>query len=149
MIIEEYCPYMLRALELAGFAEQNGDVPIGAVIVLNDTIIAEAFNQVEALNNPIAHAEILAIMQAIKKVNSSELLNCTLITTLEPCGMCSGAIANYRVGRVIFGAYDTQFGCLFSKVNLPQLMGKPVNIIGGLMEYKCKKMLDDFFTKLR
>lgn len=148
-MLDYYEKYMNMALFLSAKAEAGGDIPVGALVLHNNEVIARGYNMVEQNNQPTAHAELIALEAAAKHLGTNNLSECTLVTTLEPCGMCSGAIAHYRVGLVVFGAYDPQYGCLFSKVDLPKLMGKPVRVIGGVLEEQCKAMLDACFIKMR
>ena len=144
--------FMLRAIELAKKAEEKGDVPIGAVVVRNGEIVGEGYNRREIDNNPIAHAEILAITEAGKKLGTWHLDDCDLYVTLEPCPMCAGAIINSRIKTLIFGTYDLKAGSASSDsvINLFEL---PYNhkpeIYGGIYEEETKKLLQDFFLTKR
>ena len=142
--------FMGEALILAKCAEKHADVPVGAVIVKNGEIIAKGQNRREEKENSLAHAEIEAINGACRVLGSKYLTDCTLYVTLEPCPMCSGAIINSRIDKVIFGAYDEKAGCFGTLAdfnNLP-FNHKP-EIIGGYMEEECRKVLTDFFGKIR
>ena len=143
---------MRRALALAHEAARQGEVPVGAVIVGPDgTVLAEAHNLVETLNDPTAHAEMLAVRQACEALGSSRLSGCALYVTLEPCAMCAGALAAARGARVYFGAYDPKSGgveqgaCVFSH---PQSHHKP-EVYGGLLERECMAVLQTFFRTRR
>lgn len=149
MRILEHEKYMKTAIELANQALLIGEIPVGAVVVCNDEIIACACNEVEKTKLATRHAEIAALEKAAHALNSRTLSGCTLYTTLEPCGMCSGAIANFRIGTVVFGAYDEQYGAVFSKLNLPMLMGQNVRCIGGVLEDECKELLETCFLVMR
>lgn len=142
--------FMERALFLAEKAAQQGDVPVGAVIVCDGEIIAEGYNTREKDRNALSHAEIIAINEACKAKNSWRLSDCELYVTLEPCPMCAGAIINARVGKVIFGAYDEKAGCLGSKENFCEkgFNHKPA-VMGGYMEKQCREILQSFFSKRR
>ena len=142
--------FMSKALFLSKCAEKHADVPVGAVVVYNGEIIAEGQNEREKDNNSLAHAEIEAINEACKVRGSKYLDGCTLYVTLEPCPMCAGAIINSRIDRVVFGAYDDKAGCFgtLSDFNRLPFNHKP-EIIGGYMEEECKKVLTDFFEKIR
>lgn len=142
--------YMKRAIELAKKAAEIGEVPIGAVIVKNGEIIAEAYNLRETQKLATAHAELDAIEAACKKLGGWRLFGCTLYVTLEPCAMCAGAIVNARIDRVVYGASDIRFGACGSLFNINSY---PLNhaflITSGVCEEECKNMLSDFFAELR
>lgn len=144
--------YMQRALELAKKAAMLGETPVGAVIVKNsaDEIIAEGYNFRESSKNPLTHAEIIAINGAAKRLGGWRLIDCTLYCTLEPCPMCTGAIINSRIERVVFGAKDKKAGSCGSVVNLFSL---PYNhspkLTGGVLEEECAEILSVFFKELR
>ena len=142
--------FMGEALILAKCAEKHADVPVGAVIVKNGEIIAKGQNRREEKENSLAHAEIEAINGACRVLGSKYLTDCTLYVTLEPCPMCSGAIINSRIDKVIFGAYDEKAGCFGTLADFNNLAfnHKP-EIIGGYMEEECRKVLTDFFGKIR
>lgn len=145
---DEY--YMALALKEAQKAYDEREVPIGAVIVLNNKIIATGRNQREKEKNALWHAEIEAINKACRALNGWRLINCEMYVTLEPCAMCAGAIINSRVARLVFGAYDKKAGSCGSIVNLFDL---PYNhkpeVLGGILDYECSSMLKDFFKDLR
>lgn len=144
---EEFMEY---ALTEAKKAQEIGEVPVGAVIVKNGEIISSGYNKREIQNNALCHAEIEAINSACKKLKSWRLNDCDLYVTLEPCPMCTGAIINSRISRVIFGAKDSKAGSCGSVINLFEL---PYNhrpkIICGVLENECSKLLSDFFKNLR
>ena len=142
--------FMSEALILAKNAEKHEDVPVGAVIVKNDEIIAKGQNRREEHKNSLAHAEIEAINEACKFLGSKYLTGCTLYVTLEPCPMCTGAIINSRIDKVVFGAYDDKAGCMGTMTDMTALCfnHKP-EIIGGYMEKECAQVLTDFFEKIR
>ena len=142
--------FMKRAIELAKKARFLGDVPVGAVVVKDGTIVGEGYNQREFGNNPIAHAECIAITEAARVLGDWRLNGCELYVTLEPCVMCTGAIINSRMSTVIFGAYDLNGGCVDSVANLTNLpLGSKPEIFGGILEDECKKLLTDFFEEKR
>ena len=144
--------YMQRALELARYASTLGEVPIGAVVVKRATgeIIGEGYNRRECDKSPIAHAEIIAINDASKKLGGWRLMGCDLYVTLEPCPMCSGAIINSRISSVYFGAYDAKAGSVSS---VQEMFSFPYNhkpeVYGGIMQEECSAILTDFFEQLR
>ncbi len=144
--------YMKRALELAKKAADEGEVPVGAVIVQRKTgkIIGEGRNMRENARNALAHAEIIAIDMACRNLGGWRLPDCAMYVTLEPCPMCCGAIINSRIDQVIFGAYDLKSG---SAASVQKMFDLPYNyrpeLIGGVMEQECAYLLSEFFRKLR
>jgi tRNA(adenine34) deaminase len=143
---------MLRAIELANKAAELGEVPVGAVIVRKSDgiVVGEGFNMREASKNALAHAEIIAINNACKKLGGWRLPQCAIYVTLEPCPMCCGAIINSRIDDVIFGAYDSKSGSVKS---VQQMFELPYNykpsVTGGIMQQECSALLSDFFQNLR
>ena len=141
---------MKRAIELACQAADNGEVPVGAVIVKDGKIIAEGRNMRELKQNALSHAEIEAINNACKVLGSWRLDQCDMYVTLEPCPMCAGAIINSRIKTLVFGAYDKNAGSIDSVVNLCDF---PYNhkpeIYGGICEDECLAVLKEFFNNLR
>ena len=147
---DEY--FMNLAILQAKKAEKKGEVPIGAIVVCGDKVIAKAHNLRQTTKNAIAHAEILALKKASKKLKTWHLVDCELYVTLEPCPMCSGAIINSRIKRVIFGAYDPKAGCCGSLYNLPldkRFNHRPEAVQGGVLEKECASLLSDFFKSIR
>lgn len=143
--------WMTKAIAQAQKAALHDEVPIGCVIVSHDKIVSRAFNQREKKQSSIAHAEILAIEKACKKLGSWRLEDCTLYVTLEPCPMCTGAIIQSRIPRVVFGAYDPKGGCMGSCTNLIEVKGfnhYPV-IEGGVLQEECASLLKAFFREKR
>ena len=138
---------MRRAIDLAKKA--NGEIPVGAIIVKDGEILAETFNQKEVLNDVTAHAEILAIREAEKKLGRWRLDDCEMYVTLEPCPMCAWAIINSRIKTVYFGAYDYNYGALGSAIDLRKLANSKLKVYGGIMEKECTEVLDEFFDKVR
>lgn len=142
--------YMQIAIEQAKIAASMGEVPVGAVVVSNGDVISTGYNKREILNNSLAHAEIIAINSACKRLDSWRLLNATLYVTLEPCAMCAGAIINSRIERVVFGAFDPKAGSFGSLVNLSELpYNHRLKIVSGVCEKECGNLLSSFFKKLR
>jgi tRNA(adenine34) deaminase len=142
--------FMLEALKQAKIAAENGEVPVGAVIVKNGEIIASGRNEREAKQNALSHAEIEAINNACKKLNSWRLDGCEMYVTLEPCPMCAGAIINSRIKTLIFGAYDSKMGSIDSVINLCDYpYNHKVEVYGGIMEDDCLSLLKTFFEDLR
>ena len=145
---DEY--YMTLAIEEAKKAAAIGEVPVGAIIVCEDKIIASAFNTRETGKNALHHAEVKAIDTACRTLNGWRLHKCDLYVTLEPCPMCAGAIVNSRIKRVVYGASDLKagaFGSVFD-MNVFPLNHKP-EIVSGVMQEECAKLLSDFFSELR
>lgn len=125
------------------------DIPIAALIVKNNEIIALETNKREQNNQTTAHAEILAIKEANKKLNSWRLDNCDIYVTLEPCPMCAWAIINARFKNVYFGSYDTKYGAFGGAINLIHLANSKINVKGGILEDECNELLKNYFEKLR
>ena len=140
---------MREALLVAKSALSTGDVPVGAVIVNKDgVIVGKGFNEREANNDPTAHAEIVAIRNAAARLQNSRLDGCTLIVTLEPCAMCAGAIAQSRISKLIFGAWDEKAGAVGSVWDVlrdPRSIFK-VEVTSGVLEDECAALLKDFFS---
>ncbi|MBQ6601526.1 MAG: nucleoside deaminase [Clostridia bacterium] len=147
MIKEEF---MRETIALAEKAAKAGEVPVGAVIVKENKIIATGYNKREARQNALSHAETEAINAACEALSSWRLDGCTMYVTLEPCPMCTGAIMASRIERVVFGAYDEKGGVMGSVCNLCEMpfMNKP-QIIGGFMSKECADVLTAFFGSLR
>lgn len=140
--------YMKEALKEASKAFENDEVPVGAVLVMNDKIIARAYNQVELLNDCTAHAEILAVTTAFQAMGSKYLPDATLYVTVEPCLMCSGALYWSKIGKVVFGAYDDKNGYRKSTgTNSP--FHPKTTVTGGIMEEECSRLMKDFFKSKR
>lgn len=138
--------FMNEALQEAQKAFDEGEIPVGAVIVKNGIIIARAHNMREDTNNPLAHAECLAIEQAAKVIGDWRLSDCELYVTLEPCIMCAGAIINSRIKRLYFGAYDKEAGAAGGKIDV---FDRQHEVYGGIMENVCAQILVDFFRRQR
>jgi len=143
--------FMEIALSEAMLAQNNGDVPVGAIIVKDRKIISNAHNEVILNNNPLAHAEILAINKAMQIVGDKNLSNCDLYVTLEPCAMCAGAIVLAKIRRIYIGAEDAKTGACGSVYNILQdrRLNHYCEIYSGISNEKCAKLLSDFFSKLR
>lgn len=143
--------FMAQAIKQAKQAMCHDEVPIGCVIVKDDTIIAKAYNQREMKQKATAHAEITAIERANKKIHSWRLEDCTLYVTLEPCPMCAGAILLSRVKRVVYGARDPKGGAVVSCLHMYEVQGwnhYPM-VSGGIMEKECAALLQQFFKAKR
>ncbi len=143
--------WMQFALKEAENAFDEGEIPVGAVVVYQNRIIGRGHNQREKLQDPTAHAEIIAITSAAATLNSWRLTDCTLYVTLEPCPMCAGAILNARIPRVVFGTYDSEAGMCGSIENLcdQNLLNHRAIVKGGVAEAACRAMLTDFFNQTR
>ncbi|MCX7713554.1 MAG: tRNA adenosine(34) deaminase TadA [Chthoniobacterales bacterium] len=143
--------FMEAALREAEKAAQKGEVPIGAVIVFDNKIIARAHNQVETLNDPTAHAEMLAITQATTAINDWRLNECELYVTKEPCPMCAGASVLARLKAVVFGCFDPKYGAAGSALDLLQFptWNHRCQVRGGVLEEKCATLLRTFFQQRR
>ena len=140
--------YMKLALQEAQKAFDSNEVPVGAIVVLQDKIIARAHNQVELLNDSTAHAEVLAITTAFNHLGSKYLPEATLYVTVEPCLMCSGALYWSKIGRVVFGAYDEKNSYRRSTGNNNPFHPKTA-LIGGVLEVECAELMKTFFKRLR
>jgi len=143
--------WMQRALELATCAEAEGEVPVGAVIVRDDSVIAEGWNQPVTHHDPTAHAEIVALRAAGVALQNYRLLDTTLYVTLEPCVMCAGAIIHARVGRVVYGASDSRAGAAGSTFFLlgSDQFNHVVDVEGGVLGDECAVLLRQFFKARR
>lgn len=142
---------MREALKLAREAQLAGEVPVGAVVVCEEKIIAHARNERETSGDPTAHAEVLALRRAAEALGTRRLEGCTLYVTLEPCPMCAGAIVMAGIDAVFFGAYDPRCGCAGSLYDLPEdaAFGRVIPCSGGLLEAECRLALNAFFDLRR
>lgn len=149
-MMNNHTKYMKKALEEAQKAAVESEVPVGAVIVYKDKIIAKGKNRRENSKNALFHAEIEAINNACNELNSWRLIDCTLYVTLEPCPMCAGAIINSRISEIVYGASDPKAGSCGSVIDLFALPynHKPI-VTGGILKDECAKILTDFFKNLR
>ena len=144
--MEENEKYMKEALREAAFAAAKDEVPIGAIIVCRGRIIAKGHNMTERLNDPTAHAEMIAITAATEAMGGKYLNDCTLYVTVEPCPMCAGALAWAQIGKVVYGASDLKRGfSLFS----PSLMHPKTEVVSGILAEECGNLVSDFFRKKR
>lgn len=143
--------FMQRALELAAIAEVKGEVPVGAVLVKDDEIIGEGFNQTISNHDPSAHAEIVALREAGKTLENYRLIDTTLYVTLEPCAMCAMALVHARVDRVVFATHDPRTGAAGSVLNILQQneFNHQCQVDGGLFQEKASEQLKSFFRKRR
>ena len=142
---------MKLAIDQAFIAADNGDVPVGAVIVFEGKVIAKAHNQRQLLNDPTAHAEIIALTQAAEAVGNWRLNGCTIYVTLEPCPMCAGALVLARIDRLVFGCDDPKAGACGSLYNIVQdeRLNHNMDITSGVLNTECGQVLSDFFKVRR
>lgn len=143
--------WMRRALDQAVIAFDADEVPVGAIVVCENEVIAEAHNQREMLKDPTAHAEMIAITQAAEALGSWRLLNCTLYVTLEPCPMCAGAIVQSRLPFVVYGTTDPKAGACDSLFHITGdiRLNHQAAVIGGVMQEDCRALLQEFFRQQR
>ena len=143
--------FMSRALQLAHEAEQAGEIPVGAVVVKDQKIIAEGWNRPISTNDPTAHAEIIALRAAAKTLDTYRLLDTTLYVTLEPCAMCAGAMVHARVKRLVFGAVDPRAGAAGTIFNITDhaALNHRLEVNGGVLADECSAVLRGFFQSRR
>ncbi|MGE5397574.1 MAG: tRNA adenosine(34) deaminase TadA [Chitinophagales bacterium] len=146
---DEY--YMQMAIELAREAMDQGEVPVGAVVVRQGEVIARARNEKEATGDPTDHAEMLAIRRAVQRTGSWRLTDAAMFVTLEPCPMCAGAMVQARLGRLVFGTYDSKGGAVGSLIDILDLPGSihRVAVKSGILKEECGELLSSFFEKRR
>lgn len=142
---------MAKAIQLAEDAAINNEVPIGAIIVKDNIVVGKGFNQVEKLNDPTAHAEMIAISAACETLQSKYLTGCTLYVTLEPCPMCAGALVWSKIDTVVFGASDSKSGGCGSLFNVSsnKNLNHQVKVVQGILEADCEYLLKSFFKLKR
>ncbi len=142
---------MRQAIALARRAEQAGEVPVGALLVIGGLVIGEGWNQPISAHDPTAHAEIIALRAAAMVERNYRLEAATIYVTLEPCAMCTGAILNARVSRVVFGAWDRKAGACGSVFDLPRepRLAHRLDVFGGVCSDECSELLRQFFEKRR
>lgn len=138
--------FMKEALKQASIAEEQGEIPVGAVVVANNQIISRAHNQTEVLNDPTAHAEMLAITAACNYLGTKYLDDCTLYVTLEPCSMCGGALFWSQIGKIVYGASDDKRG--FTSLNA-NIVHPKTEVLNGLMAAEAGELITRFFKRLR
>ena len=143
--------YMRQAIEQAKIAEENGDVPIGAIIVYKNQIIGKAYNQRQQLADPTAHAEIIALTQAAAALETWRLNGCTMYVTLEPCPMCAGALVLARIDRLVYGCDDPKTGAVKSLYNIvtDERLNHRLEVTAGVLAEDCSRQLQNFFQKRR
>ena len=142
---------MRYAFRLAQRAGQQGEVPVGAIVVKDDQCIAEGWNSSIATHDPTAHAEVMALRKAGLALENYRLSGATLYVTLEPCVMCMGAISHARIERLVFGAFDPKRGAVCHALSLPDasFLNHRINWVGGVLEIDCSELLRDFFRARR
>ena len=142
---------MKIAIDQAAIAKENGDVPIGCVIVYENQIIAKAYNQRQQLNDPTAHAEIIALTQAAEFIGNWRLHGCTIYVTLEPCPMCTGALVLARMDRLVYGCDDPKTGAVKSLYNIAtdERLNHRLEVTTGILADECSAQLSNFFQKRR
>jgi len=143
---------MRRALGEAANARDHGEVPIGALVLRDDgEILASAFNRTISDNDPTAHAEIVAIREAARKICNYRLTGATVYTTIEPCAMCAGALVNARVKRLVYGADDERFGAVQTHfgIGLTDALNHRIDVTGGILANECRAMMQEFFRARR
>lgn len=142
---------MAEALKLAREAERAGEVPVGAVVVLNGEVIGRGRNAPVELHDPSAHAEMVALREAASAIGNYRVENATLYSTLEPCVMCAGALVTARIARLVFGARDLRFGGVRSKFQVAdsELLNHRVEIVEGVMGAECAELMQRFFSSRR
>lgn len=143
--------FMALALECARRAAREGEVPVGAVLVAGDEVIAQGWNRPVATSDPTAHAEIVALRAGARHLGNYRLGNCTLYATLEPCTMCMGALMNARVARLVFGAWDLKAGACGSVIDLPRepRLKVGIDVFGGVRNDEAAALLKEFFDSRR
>ena len=143
--------FMRIAINEAIKAIDEGEMPVGAVVVYNGEVIASAHNLRNTQHDPTLHAEIVAMREACKLLKDWRLEECDIYVTLEPCAMCSGAIINSRMRNVYFGAYDPEYGAAGGRIDLfsKSYLGSTTTVFGGIMEDECTNLLKNFFANLR
>ena len=143
--------YMMMALEEARLAAEEGEVPVGAVLVKDDEVLARTHNRREATGNPLDHAELLALKEGASRLGGWRLDGSTLYVTLEPCPMCAGALVQARVARLVFGARDLKLGAAGSRYNLvsDEITNHRLEVMDGILEKDCRDLLRQFFESRR
>lgn len=151
MTAEDDLHWMQYALQLADKAEQSGEIPVGAVLVKEGLVLGEGWNQSIQLNDPSAHAEMIAIRQAAAKIGNYRLIDCTLYVTLEPCAMCAGLLVHSRVKRLVFGAKDAKTGAAGSVLDIVRhpVLNHQLDVLDGPLAQQCADKLSEFFRRRR
>ena len=145
-MMDKHEMFMRKALEEAKLAEEEGESPVGAVVVCKDRVIARAHNQTERLNDVTAHAEMLAITSATSMLGGKYLNDCTLYVTMEPCVMCGGALAWAQLGELVYGAADPHRG--YARLT-PSVLHPKTKVSGGVLAEECGDLVKEFFARKR
>src|SRR5262245_23815374 len=142
---------MRAALELAAEAGRRGEVPVGAVVVIDEAIAGEGFNQPIATHDPTAHAEIVALRDAGRRIGNYRLVGATMYVTIEPCQMCVGAMVHARIGRLVFGAPEPKAGAIESAMRAHEhpSLNHRMTAVGGVLEDECRRVMQQFFESRR
>ena len=151
MLLRDDAAWMQLALEQARLAEHSGEVPVGALVIRDGEILGRGFNRNLLDNDPTAHAEIVALREAARKIGNHRLPGCTLFCTIEPCAMCAGAMIHARLSRLVYGAMDSKAGAarsVLDVINHPQLNHK-MQVTAGVLEEECSRLLKTFFAAKR
>jgi len=143
--------FLREALKEASKAEKKGEVPVGAVVVCSNKVVGRGHNQSITLNDPTAHAEIIALRKAARKVRNYRLTDCTLYVTIEPCPMCAGALVWARIAEIVFGARDKKAGACGSVCNIAhnKKLNHHIKITHGILEQECRDIIQQFFKSRR
>lgn len=143
--------WMLEALQAAREAERRGEVPIGAIVVAGESILAVAGNRTRTDCDPTAHAEIVALREAAQKAGNYRLTDATMYSTIEPCAMCAGALVQARIARLVYGARDERFGAVETKFRLcdSSFLNHRMEITSGVLEQECRELMQEFFRRRR
>jgi tRNA(adenine34) deaminase len=143
--------FMAHALALAGEAQRRGEVPVGAVVVLDGAVIGEGFNQPIGAHDPTAHAEIVALRDAARRVGNYRLTGATLYVTIEPCQMCVGAMVHARITRIVFGTREPKAGAIESAMRAHEhpSLNHRMEATGGVLDEECRALIQEFFREKR
>jgi tRNA(adenine34) deaminase len=143
--------FMREAVAEAEAARDNGEVPVGAIVVLNGDVIARGRNAMIGTNDPTAHAEIVAIRKAASAIGNYRLIGATMYSTIEPCAMCAGALVHARIERLVYGAKDTKAGAVETHFGIctTEFLNHRVSVEGGILEDECRRVLQSFFRDRR
>ncbi|MFA6468169.1 MAG: tRNA adenosine(34) deaminase TadA [Bacteroidota bacterium] len=143
--------WMHQALRQAQRAFEENEIPVGAIVVHKEAVIAKGYNQVEMMHDPTAHAEMIALTAAAAHQGEKFLKDCTLYVTMEPCPMCAGAIVLSRIPTIVFGCYDPKMGASGSVMNITEnkKLNHRVHVIGGVLDVECGGLMKEFFGKMR
>jgi tRNA(adenine34) deaminase len=143
--------YMRAALAQAAEAKRRGEVPVGAIVVLDDVVVGEGFNQPIGAHDPTAHAEIVAMRAAARRLGNYRLTGATLYVTIEPCQMCVGAMVHARIARLVYGTPEPKAGAIESAMHAHEhpALNHRIDVLGGVLEDECREMIQGFFEERR